>query len=188
MKAYAILLLPAIALLSACAAVSSGQPVTVGEGPVRIQVPSSVRIVSLDGLEVDSPNLYQGLYELRVSEGEHTLVARYEENWNTQDDWGHYIRWPQQMFSTTFTSSAEYRFEHTEISSREQAERLAATHPLWLKAAGSAVTGDEVREVRSLSFMPAASEDALTLLKQQWRTLNRDEQAAFKAWLEDNAR
>lgn len=174
-----------LSLLAACTSLSPNTVVQSGEGPVELRTPSSVRILSVDGIAMNSPSLYNGEYILRLSEGEHRLVAQYEENWNTPDDLGHVIRWPQLQFTAQFQAGGHYRFQHPAIASREQAEQLASSTPLQLLVNDQAQNGQQVRVVQQLQYQSVDGKaDPLKQLQAGWQALSNDDKAAFRQWLQ----
>ena len=81
-----------LALLNGCSLLQQPAAVELGSGDVNITVPSTIKVIAVDTREINAPSLYAGSYQLRLPAGVHTLLLRYEENWNSMEDSGHIIR------------------------------------------------------------------------------------------------
>lgn len=174
-------------LLTACSILPL-QQTSIGTGPVDVQIPSDIRLLSIDNIAVSSPSLHQGNYTLHLTEGKHTLVVRYEENWNTADDAGHIIRWPQRLFRADFNSEKQYHFEHAPLSGRNNAEQLSLQNPLWLMIDNIPSEGSQVHVIQQLQYLSTdTAPDPLLRLKKEWQALSNDEQATFFQWLQQQS-
>lgn len=171
--------------LGSCTTLPGSDIITVGQGPVIIQVPSTIRVMAVDGYKVDAPSLYRGYYRLALQPGQHTLIARYEENWNNMDQAGYIIRWPPVEIQHNFVSSESYQLQHPPVRSLQDAEKLAGLSPLSLAVDDSTVRGTQVSEQpQRVEYVPSGrATDRLQQLQQLWHDSLPADQAAFREWL-----
>lgn len=177
--------------LSACSisSVQSGSDlVTVGEGDVEILVPSSLKVLAIDGRPVSSPNLADGQYRLQVPQGQLRIVVQYEGNWNTPDESGYLIRWHPVAIDNDFEAGQRYVLTHAPVKDRQQAQELSEESPIWLIGAKQKITGQPVKgETASIQYLPVDGNGDVSRLKEMqsmWRKARPEEREAFTKWLE----
>ena len=186
------LLISVISILLASCSISSIQESddlsTLGQGSVEVLVPSSLRILAINGQPVSSPNLYEGKYLLRLKEGEQRLIVQYEENWNDNDESGFIIQWKPVAITEDFKADERYILTHSHINNREQAIDLIETSPVWLIGGNHKIAGERVKEettiVQYVSEQAGAdSAPHLYQLQHIWNNASDAEKEAFEHWL-----
>lgn len=189
MKHLKLLLFTFATLLASCS-VSSIQEgddlITLGHGNVEILVPSSLRILAINGDPTHSPNLYEGKYLLRLDEGEQRIIVQYEENWNDNDEAGYVIRWQPVAITENFRAGERYILTHAHVRDRDQALALTDSSPIWLIGGKQKITGELVTEKTTVvQYVGSDSNEASHLhqLKHIWENASDKEKAAFEYWL-----
>ena len=189
MKHLKLLIFVLTTLLASCS-ISSIQeddaPITLGHGDVEILVPSSLKILAINGKPTHSPNLYDGKYLLRLDEGEQRIIVQYEENWNSNDESGYIIRWQPVAITEDFRAGERYILTHTHVRDRDQAMALTDTSPIWLIGAQHKVDGELVTEETTIVQYVGTDNQSgshLHQLKHVWENASDKEKAAFEYWL-----
>ena len=191
MKHLKILITFLAVLLASCSvsSVKEGDDLVIlGTGSVEVLVPSSLRILAINGKPTHSPNLYEGKYMLRLDEGEQRIIVQYEENWNDNDEAGYFIRWQPVAIKENFQSGNRYILTHAHVNNRDQAVELVDSAPIWLIGGNRKVNGELVQEettvVQYVSKKKGTdSASHLHQLKHIWENASDAEKAAFETWL-----
>ena len=120
-------------LLNGCTSLSGPEQLVVGSAEITVDVPASLEILTVNGEPVTSPSKMTGSYALLLSKGKHNLEIRYSENWNSQDEAGHFIRWQPVLLSAELVDGYHYQLEYQRPSNREQAHAWADNPQIWLE-------------------------------------------------------
>jgi len=181
-------LITTAALLGGCGAINPLQPAAVGSGTVNITVPSTLVVLSVNGKEIDAPNLYSGSYQLNVGEGSQRIIVKYEANWNSQGESGFIVEWPPNAIDYNFSSATTYALAHPAVNDRETALELRKSSPIWLIAGSEKVAGKAVTEKKEATSYMVSEEtpDEVTRvdqLKDLWNSSSKQDQADFLQWL-----
>ncbi len=193
MKSLQALFVALTSLLWACS-VSSVQPAndltTLGQGNVEVIVPSTLRVLAINGQNVDSPSLYTGQYRLLLTEGSQRIVVQYEENWNTPDESGYLIRWQPVAIDNDFRAGQRYVLTHAPVRDRDQAEELQTKSPIWLIGGSHKITGQPVVEKEQKVAYVAVKDKTGTVtrleqLQDIWNASSDSDKAAFHQWLQE---
>jgi uncharacterized protein YccT (UPF0319 family) len=192
MKILQAIFVAMTSLLWACS-VSSVQPSndlpTLGQGDVEVIVPSTLRVLAINGQNVDSPNLYTGQYRLLLTEGSQRIVVQYEENWNSPEESGFLIRWQPVAIDSDFRANQRYVLTHAPVRDRDQAEELQNSSPIWLIGDNHKITGQPVvKQKDNVTYVAVDSiQDSATRLEQLqdiWAASSDNDKAAFQQWLQ----
>lgn len=190
MKIIKGLLLVMAFCLSSCS-ISSVQSdsdlLTLGDGKIEILVPSSLKVLAINGRNVQSPSLHDGQYRLLVNEGKQRLVVQYEDNWNGPDEFGYIIRWHPVAIDNNFQDGQRYVLTHAPLKDRDQAEEFSEQAPVWLIGANQKITGQLVKgETSSIQYLPVDENGQVSRLQQlqsMWLEARPDERKAFSSWM-----
>ena len=186
------LLLSVMAMLLASCSISSIQEsddlITLGHGDVEVLVPSSLRILAINGQPAHSPSLYEGKYLLRLEEGEQRIVVQYEENWNDADESGYIIKWQPVAIKENFKAGERYILTHAHVNNRDHAIDMVDTSPVWLIGGKQKITGELVKEETTVVQYVSKQEGEqsashLHQLQHIWKNASEGEKKAFEIWL-----
>ncbi|WP_221795214.1 DUF2057 family protein [Oceanobacter mangrovi] len=179
--------------LAACAG-SSLKPesgVSIGNGTINIEVPSTLNVLSVNGHNLNSPNLYTGNYQLKVNPGSQRIVVRYEANWNSTDESGYYIQSAPVAVDYEFRSDGSYRLQHPAIANRDRALAMQTSPEIWLQTQSGRIDGQAVIEqTDQVSYLVSGEEKTevtrLEQLQDLWNASSATEQQAFREWLQQH--
>jgi len=174
------LLIIFVSVLTGCSVLEQ-KPIDVGSGDIRITVPSTVKVMAVDTREVSSPSLYMGKYHLLLTPGTHTLLLRYEENWNSMEDSGHVIRSQPIEIRTEFTENTKYSLTHQKLDSRQAAENWVKDPQISLQSSAGNVGG---KVIDGPVITTAADTDVVETMQSLWRAATPEERSRFRQWLQ----
>lgn len=188
--------------LAACATTKG--PVKTYEGPVRgnaelvlISVPEEVEVMAIDGQEPPASFL-KSKVQLALLPGEHVFSLRYVELFQITADDHEVIRSKQAALRFTATAGSEYHLQVPEQKKLDEARKFAKSPQFSLVNTkdGSATNSTVIKSMAEASLLDtiskaftAGGEDMtkqptnLDLLKDVWGRATPEEQAGFRAWL-----
>ncbi|MAD46538.1 MAG: hypothetical protein CMI02_13820 [Oceanospirillaceae bacterium] len=173
-----------LALLNGCSLLQQPAAVELGSGDVNITVPSTIKVIAVDTREINAPSLYAGSYQLRLPAGVHTLLLRYEENWNSMEDSGHIIRSAPIEIRTKFVAGEKYRLQHSAMSSRRDAEQWVQSPDIRLTSVQGDISG---KVIHGPVLTTSADTDVLESLQSLWRAATPEDQARFREWMQQHS-
>lgn len=185
------LFLAFIALLVSACSISSVQSESelrsIGNGNVEVLVPSSLKILAINGNKVDSPSLHEGQYRLLLEEGPQRIIVQYEENWNSRDEIGNIILWEPVAIENEFSAGQRYVLTHAPVREKDQAEALIKAPAVWLIGAKQKITGQLVKgEKSTMQYLPVDKDGQVSRLQQlkaMWQDAQPEEREAFANWI-----
>lgn len=191
MNTFKIFLSVMAFFLSACS-ISSVQSnsdlITIGEGNVEVLVPSSLKVLAIDGHPVAAPDLEEGQYRLLLNNGQQRIVVQYEDNWNTGDESSLIIRWHPVTIDSDFQAGERYVLTHAPVKDRQQAEEMGQEAPVWLIGAKQKITGEPAQgEDASVQYESTDNRSDASRLKELqtlWRNARPEDREAFTEWLQ----
>ncbi len=141
-------------LLASCGVFSGSNKAAfnrVGDGDIAVMVPKGLVVRGLDGRALPYPSKRDRAYEVRLTPGQHTLVAEYVSTWNKAERQDKLvprnvqtIRWPRQYIIHQFIPGERYRLHYNQPNTLEEAKagRKEGKGTVWLESsAGLRVDG-----------------------------------------------
>lgn len=188
-------------LLAGC---STPGPLKVYEGPVRspaevvlVSVPEQIEVMAVDGQE-PPPSFLKSRVQLALLPGEHVFSLRYVELFQLNSDEHEVVRSKQAALRFSAVAGSEYRLETPPQKNRDVAVKFAKSPQFNLVNIkdGSATESTAIKSYAEASLIDTigkafsgSGEEAtklptnLDLLKDVWGRATPEEQAGFRAWL-----
>lgn len=204
-RSLALPLLAAVLFLSGCA--SSRGPQQAYEGVARapaevatLEVPEELQVMAIDGRE-PPPSFLRSQVQLALLPGEHVLGLRYVHLFQINSDEHEVVRSGQAALRFTAVAGGRYRLEAPPQRNLDAARKFAKAPQFRLADLGG---GAVVDSVAVKSYAEASLIDTLgkafqtggagatevtntDLLKDIWSRSSREEQDAFRAWINQQA-
>lgn len=204
-RSLALPLLAAVLSLAGCA--SSRLPQQTYEGPARapaevaiLEVPEEVQVMAIDGRE-PPPSFLRSQVRLALLPGEHVLGLRYVHLFQINSEEHEVVRSGQAALRFTAGAGGRYRLEAPPQRDLDAARKFAKAPQFRLADLGG---GAAVDSVSIKSYAEASLIDTLgkafqsggaaapqvtntDLLKDIWSRSSREEQDAFRAWINQQA-
>ncbi len=193
--------------LSACA--TAHGPVKTYEGPVRsnaelvlVSVPEEIEVMAIDGQE-PPPSFLKSKMQLALLPGEHIFSLRYVELFQITADNHEVIRSRQAALRFNAAAGSEYRLQAPAQKNLDEARKFAkapqfslvnvsdgsTTNSTAIKSMAEASLLDTINKAFSANGEEVAKQPGnLDLLKDVWGRATPEEQAGFRAWLEQQGK
>lgn len=197
-----VLLFAAVASLAACA--TSKGPLKTYEGPVRsnaelvlISVPEEIEVMAIDGQE-PPPSFLKSKVQLALLPGEHVFSLRYVELFQITVDNHEVMRSKQAALRFNAVAGSEYRLVAPAQKNIDEARKFSKNPQFSLVNAkdGSSTNSTAIKSMAEASLIDTISKafsgngeevtkqpTNLDLLKDVWGRTTPEEQAGFRAWL-----
>ncbi len=195
-------LLLAVSGLVACA--TNKGPLKAYEGAVRsnaelvlVSVPEQIEVMAIDGQE-PPPSFLKSKVQLALLPGEHVFSLRYVELFQVSSDDHEIIRSKQAALRFSAAAGSEYRLQVADQKSLDNARKFAKNPQFSLVNTrdGSATNSSVIQSMAEASLIDTISKafvsgsegtaqqpTNLDLLKDVWGRSTPEEQAGFRAWL-----
>ena len=194
-----------VLMMSVLAACTAPGPLKTYEGPARpaavvvlITVPEQIEVMAIDGQE-PPPSFLKSRVQLALLPGEHVFSLRYVELFQLSSDEHEVVRSKQAALRFTATAGSSYRLESPPQKNRDAAVKFAKAPIFNLVSLkdGSSTESTAIKSYAEASLIDTlnkafstVSEDGtpkqpgnLDLLKDVWTRASPEEQAGFRAWL-----
>lgn len=208
MRKHFIVVFISLLLFASCASIENlaNQQRILGSGDVRVTLPHTLAVVSVDGEPVRAPSLTDGDYRLLLAEGEHQIFLKYYENWDTPEESGNIFSSAIVSVKASFKSGGVYSFQHPLVDSAGAAEKFVNAPEVWLLDNGNridAVVSKEKKTIKETLGVgsileglrkgvsePAEEDkvDHLLKLKAAWSDATEEERDAFWLWIRREGR
>ena len=159
-----------------------------------IYLPPEIELVEADGMAFDTPYIETGLNEIHLLPGHHELALKYEKYWGTPPS-GSLASTKPVVVSFELTKKSGYYLKYSKPEDQWAALAMMDKFSPWLEdkngvklkvavthAGGTSLTNVN-KTVTARQFVEG--NNPLEKLKFWWKNSSREEQEAFKKWLEE---
>ncbi|GAA6135152.1 hypothetical protein NBRC116188_19420 [Oceaniserpentilla sp. 4NH20-0058] len=190
-----ILFISVVLFLQAC---STPKHLRLYDGPsigvdneVRFVLPLNFELISLDQQAVSQ---YQQVFRnhdltIKLAPGQHTLVVRYSDIWDIDDETHEKVTSGHITFAGEFLAGQQYHFQTPTLNSYNQAKAFVKNPNITLNSQKNTLQSDYTAKANPLVFgndekLEQVNYPNLKQLQFWWANANQYEQKQFMQWVQ----